>query len=87
MSETLNHRHSPREVLKAEFEVPARTSSELSPMRDTRVVLPLLGGSGPDEYDFSPSEYLVRRWRKEIEEKRRSPAYKRRLRKVQDLFH
>lgn len=87
MSERLKHRQNLRDKLEAAFGNPGGKPDETSRTERVRTVLPMLGGSGPYEYDFSPNEYLLRRWRREVEERRMSPAYKRRLRKVQDLFH
>lgn len=87
MSETLRHRAKLRGVLEREFGDPSADAAPSQPVREQRTVLPMLGGSGPDEYDFSSSEYLLRRWRREVDERRTStPARQRRLQRVRDLF-
>lgn len=87
MSETLRHRAKLRLLLEREFGDLSADAAMSRPEREQRTVLPMLGGAGPDEYDFSPSEYLLRRWRRGVDEKRRStPAHLRRLKRVRDLY-
>jgi len=84
MSETLKHRIDLKEKLEAVFGAFAVTPDKARSTK--RTVLPMLGGAGPDEYDFSPSEYLLRRWRKGVEARRMPPAFRRILEEIQSRY-